>query len=298
MRSTRHLTILFSALASLASLAGLASFATGCSGVSGSNGSSGEQPGSPASSSGGATPTPGAGTGSITWCQTSLERTGAVAGTSLDYPSNPDTFWFNTSLEEVALSAVDVATMREAGLSPEDQADVSRFRYFTHGFDLRWILRDPPTTDNLFGTHDFGVYVFDLADTKTAPDTAVAVFDASAVRDARLSGDRAKLASAIRVTVDAMKADPRPKAIVAFAPNRVPETSEERLFINLFARDVYFATTGSATLSNLRDRTGAPIPTLVYPVRNARTLDVKVQGNLGGAPFIANGSCLDLQISG
>lgn len=64
------------------------------------------------------------------------------------------------------------------------------------------------------------MYLFDVVDTVTAPDATIAVFDASAVREARLSGDKSRLASTIRTTVDAMKADRRPKAIVAFAPDR------------------------------------------------------------------------------
>lgn len=232
----------------------------------------------------------------ITWCNTALNRTGTIAGTSLDYPSTPDTTWFNTSLEQVALSSLDEAMMEAAGLDPHDDADVERFRYFAHGFDFRWIVGDQPSPGNWFGKTDFSVYLFDLAE-KTI-DTSVTVFDASAVRDARLSGDKKQLASAIRVTVDAMKADPHPKAIIAFAPDRNPETSLERAFISMFARNVYFATTGSVTLSNLRDVVGAPLSSVVYPIRNLRTLDVSASGEIAGTPFSANGSCLDLRISG
>lgn len=272
----------------------LAALAVGC-GASSQQESDSPSPNTPPASSGGG----GAGAnGAITWCTTTLPRTGTIAGQSLDYPAEPDTTWFNKSLEEVGLDAIDEAVMKEAGLSRDDKADVERFKYFAHGFDFRWILRDPATEENWFGKSDFGVYLFDVADTSTAPGTPVAVFDASAVREARLSGDRTKLASAIRATVDAMKADPRPKAIVAFAPNRVPESSVERAFINLFARDVHFATTGSVTLSNLHDGKGTPIPSVVYPLRGVRSLDVTVQGQMAGAPFAASGNCLDLRISG
>jgi hypothetical protein len=53
--------------------------------------------------------------GAITWCSTALIRSGDVAGTSLDYPSTPDTTWFNTSVEEMVLDAADELMMREAG---------------------------------------------------------------------------------------------------------------------------------------------------------------------------------------
>jgi hypothetical protein len=235
----------------------------------------------------------------ITWCSLGLSRSGTVADTSLEYPSQPDTTWFNRSLEEVALSAIDETMMREAGLDPDDDADVRRFRYFLSGFDLRWIVREDPSPGNWFGKTDLGVYVFDLANTSAPLDgTTVAVFDASAVREARLSGDKPRLGEAIRAAVDAMKADPRPKAIIAFAPDRNPETSVERAFINLFARDVYFATTGSVTISNLRDSTGAPVTTVTYPLRDVRTLDVDARGDIAGSAITASGSCLDLTISG
>jgi hypothetical protein len=249
-----------------------------------------EEPRAPAPPSG--TPT------AITWCGAALSRSGTVAGTSLEYPSKPDTTWFNRSLEEVVLSDIDEAMMREAGLDPDDDADVRRFRYFIHGFDLRWIVREDPAPGNWFGKSDFAVYVFDLARTSTPPDGTVAVYDASAVREARLSGDKARLGETIRATTDAMKADPRPKAIIAFAPDRNAESSVERAFINLFARDVHFATTGSVTISNLRDPTGAPPASLAYPLRNVRTLDVSAHGEIAGTTITVGGSCLDLVISG
>src|SRR6185295_19081546 len=141
-------------------------------------------------------------------------------------------------------------------------------------------------------------YLFDVADTATQPNTAIEVFDASAVREARLSGDKSKLASTLRTTVDAMKATRRPKAVIAFAPDRNPETSVERAFINLFARNVYFASKRSVTLSNLRDTTGAPIASPVYPLRNVRTLDVSAAGDVAATPFTTKASCLDIKISG
>ena len=58
MPSARHLTILFTAIASLAS------FTTGCSSTV--QGTGEEQPVTPASSSGGPAQSPGAGTGPIT----------------------------------------------------------------------------------------------------------------------------------------------------------------------------------------------------------------------------------------
>jgi hypothetical protein len=188
--------------------------------------------------------------------------------------------------------------MNEAGLDSDDINDVNRFKYFSNGFDFRLILGDEPSPRNWFGKSDLSVYLFDVADMATAPGTEIAVFDASTVRDARLSGDKSRLASTLRATVDAMKAIRRPKAVIAFAPDRIPETSVERAFINLFARDVHFATTGSVTLSNLRGVTGAPLGPVVYPLRTVRTLDVKAQGAFTDTPFTVNGSCLDVQISG
>jgi hypothetical protein len=282
-------------------LAVLTCFAMGCSATAqGTGQQEAPPPGDSKSGNGGNTDSPNAtiGTVPITWCNTTLNRTGTVAGTSLDYPSTPATTWFNTSLEEVVLSPVDEEMMKEAGLSPDDVNDVNRFKYFTHGFDFRLILGDTPSPGNWFGKSDLSVYLFDVADTATAPGTDVVVFDASAVREARLSGDKSKLASTIRATVDAMKAIPRPKAVVAFAPDRIPETSVERAFINLFARDVHFATTGSVTLSNLRGVTGALLGPVRYPLHTLRTLDVKAQGAFAGTPFTANASCLDVQISG
>jgi hypothetical protein len=234
----------------------------------------------------------------ITWCTTGLTRSGTVAGTSLEYPSTPDTTWFNRSLEEVVLNEIDRAMMEEDGLDPDDDEDVRRFRYFINGFDLRWIVRETPAPGNWFGKTDFAVYVFDLVRASAAPDGTFAVFDASAVREARLSGDKEQLGKTIRATVDAMKADPRPKAIIAFAPDRNPESSFERAFINLFARDVHFATTGSVTVSNLRDSSGAPITAVPYPLRNVRTLDVSASGDMAGSAIKVGGSCLDLVISG
>jgi hypothetical protein len=277
----------------------LASVAIGCGGEargSGEPGSHDQQP--PASGGNGANTNAGGGPSAITWCSTALTRDGVIAGTSLDYPTTPYTTWFNNSLEEVALSAIDDEMMKEAGLSPDDKEDVQRFKYFAHGFDFRLILGDTPSPGNWFGKTDLSVYLFDVADTATQPNTAIEVFDASAVREARLSGDKSRLASTLRATVDAMKATRRPKAIVAFAPDRNPETSVERAFINLFARDVYFASKGSVTLSNLRDRTGAPIASPVYPLRNVRTLDVSATGDVAATPFTTKASCLDVEISG
>ncbi len=76
------------------------------------------------------------GPGAVTWCSTAMTRDGVIAGTSIDYPTTPDTTWFKTSLEELALSPIDEEVMKEVGLSPGDEADVERFQYFSHGFDL------------------------------------------------------------------------------------------------------------------------------------------------------------------
>jgi hypothetical protein len=267
-------------------------FATGALACGADDGSSPEAAGSDGE------PRPSGGGGGSATCSLELTRAGTIAGTSLDYPSAPDTTWFNTSLEEEALNELDEAMMREAGLSPEDDEDVRRFAYFTRGFDFRWIVREDPSPGNWFGKSDFGVYLFDVVDTGTPPDAAIAVFDASSVRDARLSGDKGRLGDAIRTTVDAMRADRRPKAIVAFAPDRNPESSWERAFINLFARDVHFATTGSVSTSNLRDAAGRPVSGVTYPLRDVSTLDAAAEGEMAGAPFTVRGACLALRISG
>jgi hypothetical protein len=282
-------------------LAVVTCFAMGCSSASVEGTGAPEPPpsgGSSGSSGGGADQTSGGRDGAITWCSTSSTRTGTVGGTSLDYPSTPSTTWFNTSLEELALSPLDEAMMKEAGLSPDDVNDVNRFKYFTRGFDFRLILGDPPSPGNWFGKTDLSVYLFDVAETATAPDTEIAVFDASAVREARLSGDKQRLAATLRTTVDAMKATHTPKAIVAFAPDRNPETSEERAFINLFARNVYFATIGRVTLSNLRGASGAALGRVTYPLRGLRTVDLKAVGAFGDAAWTATASCLDVRTSG
>jgi len=262
------------------------------------------QPASPAtpaptSSGNGGDSTAGGGrASSITWCSTALTRVGVIEGTSLDYPTTPSTTWFNTSLEELALSPIDEEMMKGAGLSPNDRADVDRFKYFAHGFDFRLILGDTPSPGNWFGKSDLSVYLFDVADTATQPGVSIEVFDASAVREARVSGDKSRLASTLRTTIDTMKASRRPKAIIAFAPDRIPETSIERVFINMFARNVYFASKGSVTLSNLRDATGAVIPSPVYPLRKLRTVDVSAEGDVAATPFTTKASCLDVQTSG
>lgn len=281
----------------LALMAFVSSVAVGCD--SQPSGETKPESPSPTSGDGNGGPTDASGRSSaITWCHTTTSRTGTVAGTSLDYPSEPYTTWFNTSLEEVALSAIDEQMMKEVGLSPDDDADVRRFRYFVRGFDFRWIVADIPSDGNWFSKTDLTVYLFDVADTATPMASTVEVYDASAVREARLSGDKSRLGSTLRTTIDAMKAIRRPKAIVAFAPDRIPESSLERAFINLFARNVYFATKGSVTLSNLHDVTGAPVTSVVYPMHNVRTLDVSARGEIAGSPFAANGSCLDLRIGG
>lgn len=269
----------------------LAALATGCS-VEVRDGSDPAK--GPSTSSSG-----GSGTVPTNTCTTDLRRSGTVAGASVDFPSKPDTTWFNVSLEEVALNAIDKAMMEEAGLDTNDAADVRRFRYFSSGFDLRLLVGETPSPGNWFGKSDLGVYVFDLARSSTAPDaTSIAVFDASAVRDARRSGDKALLGKTIRATVDAMKADPRPKAILAFAPDRNPESSVERAFINLFARDVHFATTGTVTIGNLRDATGASLGGARYPLRGVKTVDVSARGEMAGSTVTVGGSCLELVISG
>ena len=273
----------------------LASVAIGCGGTS--IGTGGDAEPAPASGGNGSANTSG-GPSAITWCSTALSREGVIAGTSIDYPSTPYTTWFNIALEELALTAIDEEVMKEAGLSPDDKADVARFKYFMHGFDLRLILGDTPSAGNWFGKSDLSVYVFDVADSAAQPDVAIPVFDASAVREARLSGDKTRLASTLRVTVDAMQATPGPKAIVAFAPDRNPESSVERAFINLFARNVYFASKGSVTLSNLRDTTGRTITSPVYPLHDLRTLDVSAVGDVAASPFTTKASCLDVVTSG
>lgn len=237
---------------------------------------------------GGATP--------VTACAPGSTRSGAVAGVSVDYPATIDTRWFNPVAQETTPSDIDEALMKEVGLDPDDESDVRRFMYLRAGFDLRWLFRDRPTAGNWWGTTDLAIYVYDFVATDTPVGGTVAVFDASAMRGARLSGDKVLLGETIRTTVDAMSADRRPKAIIAFAPNRNAESSLERAFVNLFARDVHFATTGSVTISNLRDPSGAPITRVSYPLDGVRTLDIVAHGEIAGSAISASGGCLNLVV--
>ena len=233
----------------------------------------------------------------VPWCSGSLIREGSIAGVPLDYPTEPFTVWFNRSLEDVALEGFEKEMMENQGLDPNDNADYRRFRYEL-SFDLRVVVGDIPNGDNWFSNKSLGIYVYDLVSTGTPPNGTIPVFDASALREARLSGDPKRLGETVRVLLDEMKATPGPKAVIAFAPNRVPESSIQRLFINLFAEDVHLATSGSVTLSNLLDTQGEAIPSPQYPLKNLRTIDVSTLSNIAGTIFYMKAGCLVVDTSG
>jgi len=243
--------------------------------------------------------------GESQFCDRDVDIRGQVSGTDVALDEyKVQSVWFNTSLEEQALSDVDREMMDEMGLDDQDQADVERFLYFTKNYDLRnlYIEQLSETEYGALGAKigkDLGIYFFDLADYEVQPGAPIAVFDVSAVEAPRDAGDTDALGEVLRQLIDEMRDNGRPDAIVAFAPDRSEESEVESIFIEMLSPTARFATSGKATFRDVEDKAGNPVSTVAYPTDDIDNISFSADVTFGeGEHVVVQTECVLTSISG
>lgn len=243
--------------------------------------------------------------GESEFCDRDVDIRGQVSGTDVyleDY--KVQSVWFNSSLEEQALSDLDREMMEQMGLDDQEQADVERFLYFTKNYDLRNLYIEQ-LTETEYGAlgakigKDLGIYFFDLADHEVQPGTPIAVFDVSDVEAPRNAGDTEALGEVLRQLIDEMRDNGRPDAIVAFAADRSEETEAESIFIEMLSPTARFATSGTARFRDVEDLAGLPVSTLQYPTEDIDNISFSADVTFGeGEHVVVKTECVLTAISG
>jgi len=246
--------------------------------------------------------------GKSVYCDRDLVVTGTVDGvrtSSDDY--SMQSVWFNTSIEEEAVSDLDRELMENMGLDPDDDEDVSRYVYFTQNYDHRVLLMEElSTTDlgSLGGTigKDLGTFFFDLEEEATQPETWVKVFDASPIEAPRDAGNLSALGDAIRDVIDEMRSNGQPDVLVAFSPDRSDETVAESSLIVLLSNTARYARSGQARFHEVISLTGDPVESIDYPTDDidAMSLDSSVVFDDGDDADTVDvqATCLKVSVSG
>jgi hypothetical protein len=243
--------------------------------------------------------------GESQFCDREVDIRGQVSDTDVyqeDY--KVQSVWFNSSLEEQALSDLDREMMEQMGLDDQEQADVERFLYFTKNYDLRnlYIEQLSETEFGALGAKigkDLGIYFFDLEDHEVQPGTPIAVFDVSDVEVPRDMGDTEALGEVLRQLIDEMRDNGRPDAIVAFAPDRSEESEAESIFIEMLSPNARFATSGTATFRDVEDLSGLPVSTLVYPTEDIDNISFSADVVFGeGEHVVVQTECVLTSVSG
>lgn len=194
--------------------------------------------------------------------------------------------FFNDSVEEIALSAVERAAMEHIGLDPASDEDVALLAFVIKGFHYRFYAAD---RDGARG--DLGVYVYNLDSVRVGQP--IAVLDLSSLEGIATEeiGDR------LHDLFDPIRSSGEPRAIVAYAKTRANEPAWRRLFINAFAEDVEFATSGSFRITRALGSEGE-VDLVTHPARALTGLEFHFQGERLGRRWVVDQDEVPLRVSG
>jgi hypothetical protein len=174
--------------------------------------------------------------------------------------------FFNESLEELGLDAVEEHLMPRIGLDPEDSDDYQLLAFVIRGFHYRFYARE---NDGL--KRDLAIYLYNLDGVRTTEP--IEVLDARALEG--LAAE--EVGAALHEVFDPIRASGEPRALVAFSDTRAGERDLRLIFINAFAEDVVYATEGAATITGASTPSG-PLASLDLPARDLMTFDVAFEG--------------------
>ena len=190
------------------------------------------------------------------------------------------------------------ARMGQMGLDASDPDDQERYFYLRHGAELVNSFTEY-VDEGFFGTigRDLSITVYDLAEHGVQPGGAIAIFDVSSIEELRNEADRSALGDAIREIVDEMRSNGQPDAVVAFAPDRSEEPTDDIVLDVMFSQSARFATAGTLTVDDLRLADGAPIDALDDPLADIAWASIDVEGELAGNPLLVSAQCLPVTVT-
>jgi hypothetical protein len=139
---------------------------------------------------------------------------------------------------------------------------------------------------------DLGVYLYNLDGVRAGQP--IPILDASALEGIRAS----QLGPILRRVFDPIRRSRAPRAIVAVAPDRAGESLWRRIFINPFAKEVYFAKTGAAVITAMRASAGGTLQRIKMPVKSLTALRLHVEAQRDGRTWWLQPQGVPLKISG
>jgi hypothetical protein len=240
----------------------------------------------------------GVSTCSACTCETAITLSGQVDGAAM--PSDEqgrDSTWFNQSLDEIILTELDEVAMEQLGLDPSDQPDIERYRYLVTQADYRFLASD--AGPDFTRQKDVTVFFFDLTGHPADLDHPVAVFDLSAVEEARDSGDLEALGDAVRAAADAIRDNGQPDVVVAYAADRYDE-GLGNLLISLLSPTARYASSGQGWIHGVQPTEGDAIATITPPLPTLFSISVRVEPVFPDADdtMRIEASCLSVTMSG
>jgi hypothetical protein len=194
--------------------------------------------------------------------------------------------FFNQSVEGVALSAGERAAMEHIGLDPSSDDDHQLLAFVVRGFHYRYYARD---VDGDRG--DLGVYVYNLDSVRVGQP--IAILDLSPLEGIATE----EIGGTLHDLFDPIRESREPRAIVAYAKSRANEPAWRRLFINAFAEDVEFATSGSFRITRAVGPSGE-VDLVTHPSHELRRLEFSFQGERLGRRWRVEQEGIPLELSG
>lgn len=199
-------------------------------------------------------------------------------------------------------------SVRAWGLDPDVPEDVERWRFIAAERNLEVEYWEPvpqeecdpdagPEPDGgRLGPQpqrrrDLTVTFFGLARERVPPGTRIPVLNAASVA-ASAHENASTRREALRVLIDGVRADPRPLAIVAFAPDRTDECAG-LITSALFADQSLLAERGSVQFLDLMDASEQPIQQPTFPDFTVRRGSFVIDADFGAKGSLrANSSCV------
>ena len=193
--------------------------------------------------------------------------------------------YFVDSLEEVVLDKLELESMKRIGLDPNNLDDHRLLAFVIRGFHYRYYA-----SQSAGDRADLGVYGYNLESVKVGD--AIPVLDASSLENL----PKEKIGAALHALFDPIRKSGEPRVMVAYSRTRASEEWWQRMFINAFASQKQFATSGVLRFTGGADG-GGRLERVAHPVGKLTDLDFTFDGARDGKAWHVAQNDVALQVS-
>ncbi|MBL8949681.1 MAG: hypothetical protein JNK82_02820 [Myxococcaceae bacterium] len=193
--------------------------------------------------------------------------------------------YFETSVEELALSKLEQESMKHLGLDPNELDDHRLLAFVIRGFHYRYYA-----VQTSGDRADLGVYAYNLGSVKVGDP--IPVLDASSLEGVPTE----KLGATLHALFDPIRKSGEPRVMVAYSRTRSGEEWWRRIFINAFASQKQFATRGVLRFTRAADTSG-PATRIARPDGVLTDLDFELEGERDGKAWHVSQADAALQVS-